>query len=117
VHAGREGIEHFVWFDDVDVKMLAVTRGREANYGKLSASAHSGSDGYDQVSNFLDDINDLELTSLRQIFGPTGDPEGRRNEPEKDLIPTVNWSFPLTIDLKSPEERVQARKSAEEAGL
>ncbi|MEM8714104.1 MAG: hypothetical protein AAGG01_24430, partial [Planctomycetota bacterium] len=94
VHAGREGIEHFVWFDDIDVKMLAAARGRTTSFGSLSASAHSGSEGYDQVSNFLDDMNDTELTSLGQIFGKTGDPEGTRNAPEKDLIPAVNWSFP-----------------------
>ena len=114
VHAGREGIEHFVWFDDIDVKMLAESRGRNKNFGKLTASAHSGSEGYDQVSNFLDDMNDTELTSLGLIFGKTGDPEGRREAPSKDLIPAVNWSFPLTIGLKSPAERIEARKVAEE---
>lgn len=116
VHAGREGIEHFVWFDDIDVKMLAEARGQNKDFGKLTASAHSGSEGYDQVSNFLDDMNDTELSSLGLIFGKTGDPEGRREEPSKDLIPSVNWSFPLTIGLKSPAERIEARKAAEEAG-
>ncbi len=116
VHAGREGIEHFVWFDDVDVKMLAEARGQAKDFGKLTASAHSGSEGYDQVSNFLDDMNDVELSSLGLIFGKTGDPEGRREKPSKDLIPAVNWSFPLTIGLKSPAERIEARTAAEEEG-
>ena len=114
VHAGREGIEHFVWFDDIDVKMLPEARGQSKDYGKLTASAHSGSEGYDQVSNFLDDVDDTELTSLGLIFGKTGDPEGRVEAPSKDLIPAVNWSFPLTIGLKSPAERIEARKKAEE---
>ena len=116
VHAGREGIEHFVWFDDIDVKMLANTRGQNKDFGKLTASAHSGSEGYDQVSNFLDDMNDTELSSLGLIFGKTGDPEGRREEPSEELIPAVNWTFPLTIGLKSPAERIAARQAAEEEG-
>ena len=116
VHAGREGIEHFVWFDGIDVKLEEATNGRNASYGKLSATGHSGSEDYDQVSNFLDDMEDAELTTLSQIFGKPAPPEGRRNSPEEDLIPSVNWSFPLTINLKSPEERVKARLAAEEAG-
>ncbi|MEM6674011.1 MAG: hypothetical protein AAF726_14290 [Planctomycetota bacterium] len=113
VHAGREGIEHFIWFDDVDVKM-AEGGGRRQEFGELKASGHSGSEDYDQVANFLEDIEDPELSSLWQLFGKPAAPEAKVNDPDEDLIPSVNWSFPLTIKLLSPEERVNNRTAAEE---
>ena len=113
VHAGREGIEHFIWFDDIDVKM-DEGGARRGNFGELKASGHSGSDEYDQVANFLEDIEDPELSSLWQIFGKPAAPEARINDPDENLIPSVNWSFPLTIKLISPEERVKNRTAAEE---
>ena len=33
------------------------------------------------------------------------DLEAKKNEPEEDLVPAVNWSFPLQLELKSPDER------------
>ena len=56
------------------------------------------------------------LSTLWQIFGKPAAPEARKNEPDDELIPSVNWSFPLTIDLLSPDERVANRSVAEEAG-
>ncbi|MEM1453110.1 MAG: hypothetical protein AAF957_29100 [Planctomycetota bacterium] len=113
VHAGREGIEHFIWFDDIDVKM-EDGGARRGNFGELKASGHSGSTEYDQVANFLEDIEDPELSALWQLFGKPAAPEARVNEPDEDLIPSVNWSFPLTIKLLSPEDRVKNRSAAEE---
>ena len=113
VHAGREGIEHFIWFDDIDVKM-EDGGARRGNFGELKASGHSGSTEYDQVANFLEDIEDPELSALWQLFGKPAAPEARGNEPDEDLIPSVNWSFPLTIKLLSPEDRVKNRSAAEE---
>ncbi len=115
VHAGREGIEHFVWFDDIDVKMDASGGGRGGSFGQLKASGHSGSESYDQVANFLEDMEDAELSSLWQIFGKPAAPEARVNEPDTELIPSVNWSFPLTIELLSPEDRMKNRTAAEES--
>lgn len=113
VHAGREGIEHFVWLEDIDVKM-EDGGGNRGGYGKLKASGHSGSKDYDQMSNFLEDIEDEELSSLMSVFQRPKPPEGRINDPDEDLIPSVNWSFPLTMELLSPEDRVNNRTDAEE---
>ena len=113
VHAGREGIEHFIWFDDIDVKMDAGGA-RRGNFGEMKASGHSGSDEYDQVANFLEDMEDQELSTLSQIFGKPAAPEARVNDADEELIPAINWSFPLTIKLVSPEDRVKNRSAAEE---
>lgn len=115
VHAGREGIDHFVWFDDVDVKLEEGGGNARSGFGKLKASGHSGSENYDQVANFLEHIEDRELSGLWQIFGKPQAPQARRNDPDEDLIPSVNWSFPLTIELVSPDERVKNRTEAQEA--
>lgn len=113
VHAGREGIEHFIWFDDIDVKMEGAG-GNRSGHGSLKAGGHSGSKDYDQVSNFLDDIEDPELSELMTMFAKPEPPEGRVNDADEDLIPSVNWSFPLSMELLSPEERVEGRSTAEE---
>jgi hypothetical protein len=109
VQAGREGIEHFIWFDDIDVKMESGAGGRGNSFGKLKASGKSGSEDFDQVSNFLEDMEDPELSSLWQIFDKPQAPEAKVNAPDEDLIPSINWSFPLTIDLLSPDDRVKNR--------
>lgn len=116
VHAGREGIEHFVWFEDFDVKLEPGGGSSRGGYGTLKAAGHSGSEDYDQVANFLEDIEDRDLSGLWQIFGKPQAPQARINDADEDLIPSVNWSFPLTIDLLSPEERVANRSAAEEKG-
>ena len=113
VHAGREGIEHFIWFDDIDVKMEGAG-GNRSGYGSLKAGGHSGSKDYDQVSNFLDDIEDPELSELMTMFAKPEPPEGRVNDADEELIPSVNWSFPLSMELLSPEQRVEGRSAAEE---
>lgn len=115
VHAGREGIEHFVWFEDIDVKLEPGGGNSRGGYGKLKAAGHSGSEDYDQVANFLEDIEDRDISGLWQIFGKPQAPQARINDADEDLIPSVNWSFPLTIELLSPDERVANRSIAEEA--
>lgn len=109
VHAGGEGADHYIWFDDLSVKQEAPRRranqrGPEA-YGTLSANAHSGSAEWAKIPAFLEDIGDPELTSLMGIFYKPAAPEGSINPPDDRLIPALNWSFPLTLKLRSPEER------------
>lgn len=106
VHAGREGIEHYVWFDDIQVKMEDAGAGRRrSSFGSLKASGHSGSTDYEQVANFLEDIEDPSLSQLMSALNKPADLEAKKNEPDADLIPAVNWSFPLQLELKSPDER------------
>ena len=117
VHAGREGIEHFVWFEDIDVKLEPGGGRLRGGYGKLKAATGTpGPEDYDQVANFLEDIEDREISDLWRIFGKPQAPQARINDADEDLIPSVNWSFPLTIDVLSPDERVANRSTAEESG-
>ncbi|MEL6714041.1 MAG: hypothetical protein AAFU73_15320 [Planctomycetota bacterium] len=110
VHAGREGIEHFIWFEDIDVRQQSGGR-KGAGHGYLKASGHSGSEDFDQVSNFLEDIEDRELSSLWMLFDKPEPPQGQMNGRDEELIPSVNWSFPLTIQLLSPDERTKNREA------
>lgn len=113
VHAGREGIEHYVWLDDIQVKMEDAGAGRRrSSYGSLKASGHSGSTDYEQVANFLEDIEDPTLSNLMVPLNRPADLEAKMNDPDEDLIPSVNWSFPLHLELKSPDERNGVVKKA-----
>jgi len=117
VHAGREGIEHYVWFDDIQVKMEdAGTGRRKSSFGSMKATGHSGSTDYEQVANFLEDIEDPSLSQLMASLHKPADLEAKKNEPDEDLIPAVNWSFPLLLELKSPDERNGVVKKVETKG-
>lgn len=108
VHTGGEGVRHFIWFDDLTVKQDAGggrSRSRAVSWGSLKANGHSGSAKWNQVANFLSDIADPRLSELSLVFNPPGSPEGSLNDSDEGLIPPVNWSFPLSLDLRSPEER------------
>lgn len=114
VHSGREGIEHYVWFDDIQVKMEDAGVGRrKSSYGSLKAGGHSGSTDYEQVANFLEDIEDPTLSQLMKTLNKPADLEAKKNDPDEDLIPAVNWSFPLELELKSPDERNGVVKKVE----
>lgn len=109
VHAGGEGVAHYIWFDDVNVMQTAprpgARRGSGQSYGSLKCSGHSGSPEWDQVPAFLKDIGDTSLTDLMGSFFSPAAPEGDLDDAERDLIPAVNWSFPLTLDLRAPADR------------
>lgn len=108
VHAGGEGVRHYIWFDDVSVKQEDGQRGGRAtggSWGSLKASGHSGSEAFNQVANFLADIEDPRLSSFMWTFYKPGSPEGAINDNDVGLVPPVNWSFPLSLELRSPEER------------
>lgn len=115
VHSGNDGVAHYIWFDDLQVRQEAGggRRGTTASFGNLKATGHSGSPKWNQVANFLEDVEDGELTAFIDDFSQPGSPEGTLNPPDDDLIPSVNWSFPLTLALKSPDERAVARLAEE----
>ncbi len=113
VNSGNE-VEHFTWLDDLTVRQETPRRGSNA-YGSLSAAGHSGSERWDQVANFLEDIEDRGLTDFMREFHSTGRPEASINEPDEELIPAVNWSFPLSLELKGPQARWEARLASEQA--
>jgi hypothetical protein len=111
VAAGGDGVNHYIWFDDLNVKQEAPRaggRGRgttRQSYGTMKANGHSGSAAYDQVPAFLTDLADIQLTPLMASFYAPSAPEGTINDADDTLIPAVNWSFPLTLELRPPEER------------
>lgn len=115
VNAGND-MEHFVWFDDVTAKLAASTGGRTQNFGSMEANGHSGSEQWNKLANFLDDVVDPELTPFIHDFETLNRPQGRKNDSDEDLIPAVNWAFPLKLSLRSPEERLARRLEREGKG-
>jgi hypothetical protein len=110
VNRGDEGQRHLVWMNDLSV--VQSQSPRNDNYGSLRASGHSGSDKFAQVANFLED---LETSTFIEDFYPPAPPEGTQTVVDEDLVPPVVWGFPLSLSLRSPEEREEARQRAEEA--
>ena len=105
VNLGGDGVRHYIWFDDLSVKQQAAAAGRVQNHGELKASGHSGSAQWDQVANFLEDVEDLELTAFSDIFERPASPAGTQNPPDEDLIPSEVWSFPFGLKLRDPDSR------------
>lgn len=111
VNRGGDGQEHMAWFDDLTVSQ--VTDPRKTTAGSFKASGHSGSDNFGQIGNFLDE---LSASSFMEDFHEPGHPEGSESLTDEELMPSVVWSFPLTVDLKGAEERkadAEARAAAQ----
>ena len=103
INSGGDGQRHFVWLDDLTVSQSNDPKAKSA--GSVKASGHSGSDNFAQVANFLED---LENSSFAGDFLPPAPPEGTQTQVDKELVPAVVWAFPLSLTLKTPEERVKA---------
>jgi Tfp pilus assembly protein PilN len=99
VNAGGDGKRHFVWFDDLGVTQSLDPRAKTA--GTFKAAGHSGSEKFEQVANFLDD---LEHSPFIQDFERLAPPEGSQSQVDEELIPPVVWAFPLSLTLKGPVE-------------
>lgn len=105
INRGGDGQRHLVWLDDLQVSQTNEdSRGK--NFGSLSASGHSGSEKFAQVANFLED---LESSPFMSDFQPPAPPEGTQTLEDNTLVPPVVWAFPLSLSLKSPEERTKAQ--------
>jgi len=100
INSGGEGERHYVWLDDLNVTQVTDPRSKSA--GSVRAAGHSGSAKFDQIANFLED---LEKSPFIEAFEPPAAPEGTQASEDKELIPPVVWSFPLQLNLKSPEQR------------
>ncbi len=115
VNAGND-VDHFVWFDDVSARIKQSRKGRASkDFGTFEANGHSGSDKWDRMANFLDDVVDKDLTAFIDDFDTLNRPQGRKNDSDDDLIPAVNWVFPLKLTLRSPDERLAVRKKEEQS--
>jgi len=116
VNRGGDGQRHLVWFDDLQVSQTdGASGGANKSYGAVRASGHSGSDKFAQVANFLED---LEASPFISDFQPPAPPEGTQTLTDETLMPPVAWSFPLSLSLKSPDERGggDAKSSKDAAG-
>lgn len=100
VNRGGDGQRHLVWLDDVNAVQNNDPKAKEA--GSLKANAHSGSEKYAQIANFLED---LESSPFISDFRPPAPPEGSQAMVDETLVPSTAWSFPLAVTLKSAEER------------
>jgi Tfp pilus assembly protein PilN len=101
VNRGGNGQRHMVWFDDLQVAQTTDAKAKSA--GTFKANGHSGSDKFAQVANFLEDI---EASPFVSDFLPPSPPEGSQAQEDDSLVPSVAWSFPLALTLKTPEERL-----------
>jgi Tfp pilus assembly protein PilN len=107
INTGGDGKRHMVWLDDVVVVQNADPKGKSG--GSLKANGHSGSEQFEQVANFLED---LERSPFLEDFLPPSPPEGTQQPPDEDLEPSVVWNFPLKLDLKSKEPPPAPQKKA-----
>ena len=120
VHSGGEGIRHYIWLDDLSAKVEGAQQRRRGrgnlatSFGNMKAKGHSGSAAWNQVANFLADIEDPRLSSFMAVFYKPGSPEGSLNDTDSTLIPPVNWAFPLTLEFRSPDERMIAMAPEED---
>jgi len=110
VNLGGDGVRHYIWLDDLSVKQ--ESGGRAGSFGSLRAGGHSGSAKWDQVANFLEDVEDPSLSKFLDTFATPSSPEGTQNPPDPELIPSEAWSFPFAVQILSPDERMQKTESA-----
>jgi Tfp pilus assembly protein PilN len=101
INSGGEGERHYIWLDDLNVTQTSDPRSKSA--GSVRAAGHSGSEKFDQIANFLEDI---EKSPFIEEFEPPAAPEGSQSNVDKELIPAVVWSFPMQLNLKSFETRL-----------
>ena len=101
VNRGQNGQRHLVWFNDLQVSQSSDPKAKSP--GTVRANGHSGSDKFAHVANFLED---LEKSTFLADFQPPAPPEGSKTNVDETLMPSVAWSFPLSLTLKSPEERL-----------
>lgn len=101
VNRGGDGQRHLVWFDDLNVAQGVESKGRGGS--GMKANAHSGSEKYAQIANFLED---LETSPFISDFLPPAAPEGSQAMVDESLVPSVAWSFPLNVTLKPADERM-----------
>jgi hypothetical protein len=101
VNEGGDGSEKYlIWFDDVTVDQKENKRANA--FGQIKANGHSGSGKFALVANFLED---LEQSPLSKDFHKPSPPQGSQSSVDTELMPSEVWSFPLEMNLRSPEER------------
>ncbi len=101
ISRGQNGQRHLVWLDDLQVSQSSDPKSKIP--GTVRANGHSGSDKFAHVANFLDD---LERSPFVADFEPPAPPEGSQTQVDETMMPPVAWSFPLSLTLKSTDDRL-----------
>jgi len=104
INRGGDGEKYLVWLDDLTVDQ--TENKRRSSYGQIKSKGYSGSASFADVANFLEDLQQSELMA---DFMPPGKPEGTQSTKDEGLYPSEIISFPLEMDLRSPEDRLKAR--------
>lgn len=108
VNSGGDGKRHFVWLDDLVVTQNSDPKAKSP--GSMKAAGHSGAPEFDQVANFLED---LEKSNFLEDFLPPSPPEGTQTQADPKLQPAIVWNFPIALQLKSKEPpKVEPPKKA-----
>ena len=102
VNRGGDGDKYLIWLDGLTADMKENTRA--GSYGAMKANAHSGTSSITHVANFLEDVENSPLS--RSFFSPEP-PKGTAVAKDEGLMPSEVWNFPLEMNLKAPESRVQ----------
>ena len=97
------------WFND----LAAEVKTDRNNHGQLTGDGVSGAEAYAQLANFAEDLEDASLSSLMGIFEAPEPLQATQEKPDETLIPSVTWSFPLRMNLLSPQDRVKNREAVE----
>lgn len=100
VNKGGGGDRHLIWFDDLQV--TSVTDPKAKTPGSLRGNGHSGSDKFAQVANFRED---LENSPFISDFQAPALPEGTQTLTDETLVPSIVWNFPMSLTIRSLEER------------
>ncbi|MDB4736583.1 hypothetical protein OAF93_02335, partial [Planctomycetota bacterium] len=103
------GVDHFIWFNNLEAEVKADRN----QFGKLSADGVSGAEAYAQLANFAEDLEDPSLSSLMAMFEAPEPLQATQEKPDETLIPSVTWSFPLRMNLLSPQDRLKNREAAQ----
>lgn len=108
INRGGGGEKYLIWMDNMDIKIEDRDKAKgknKANFGRLTAQAHSGSGNFAQLANFLDDVEDSPFIT---DFLPPAPPEGKQSKTDLTLSPSQYWDFKLQVELKSPDDRAAA---------
>jgi Tfp pilus assembly protein PilN len=95
--------EYLIWLDGLEVDTEANER--KKSFGSMKASGKSGSENFSALATFLDDV---QASPLSRDFSRPDSPEIPTKQVDLELVPSIVWTFPFELNLKSPEERAIA---------
>jgi Tfp pilus assembly protein PilN len=108
IHEGGSADEEYlIWLDGLEVD--TEINDRKKTYGQMKATGNSGSENFSALATFLDDV---QASPLSRDFSHPANPEVPTKKVEPELVPSVVWTFPFELDLKSPEDRAAAAAAA-----